>query len=354
MKQNIDLEQRLKHHKLFASIDSGQLRQIISRSQLAYSGPDQLIPIRENNGNMLVLLDGEIKIQKASQAGKTSLLIADTPVPAVLNCVAHDTRITTMGDCRWIWLDSGIIDASLAWREIVYSRPAVKTDQSRHIPLITQTNAFRKLTLDCVAEAFSRMQRIDVGKGRDIVREGDLGDAYYLLDSGSADVLQTDTGDGKPHLVRKLKAGDGFGEESLIQKQSRNATVKMTSDGTVLKLAAHDFSELVQPSLIESISPQDAHAILTQSRIQLVDCRYDFEYEQLRLPGAILVPLHNLRNNVNRFSKDTLHLVYCDKERRSQAAVFLLQERGIKAKYIEGGIGNWPYRIDHNELKMSD
>ena len=330
-------------------MNEAQLQKALVNVTITCTSQGGMIPTESHVGHVLVLLEGEIKITRQSEHRRASIHIADPAMPSVITSIDNECHVTALTECCWIWINSSIIDASLAWREIIQTKPALDAQQVQLAPLITQTNAFRKLTLDSVADAFARMKRIEVRGGTDIVQQGEKGDAYYLLDSGSADVLQTNPKTGKKERVRQLYPGDGFGEEALLQDGQRNATVRMTSDSVVLKLMAHDFEELVRPSLVLSINARKARELLRNRQAELIDCRYALEYDQYRIPGARLIPLQTLRDNIHRFSRNRSYLIYCHHERRSQAAVFLLQERGIHARYIEGGIVRWPFEIDDSE-----
>jgi rhodanese-related sulfurtransferase len=73
------------------------------------------------------------------------------------------------------------------------------------------------------------------------------------------------------------------------------------------------------------------------------------EFEESRIPGAKLVPLDRLRQDVTTIDPDFAYIVYCRSGRRSKAAAFLMKERGIKAFSLAGGIKEWPYSVELNE-----
>jgi CRP-like cAMP-binding protein len=64
--------------------------------------------------------------------------------------------------------------------------------------------------------------------GETIIAEGEAGDTAFLIISGSVEV--TIESSGKAKNVGTLKAGDVFGEMSLIDPGPRSATVKAVSD----------------------------------------------------------------------------------------------------------------------------
>jgi predicted MFS family arabinose efflux permease len=70
-----------------------------------------------------------------------------------------------------------------------------------------------------------RAQEVQVAAGTVVVREGDAGDAYYLVQGGQLEVSVQ----GNPARV-VLGPGDGFGEIALLRDVPRTATVRATED----------------------------------------------------------------------------------------------------------------------------
>ena len=76
-------------------------------------------------------------------------------------------------------------------------------------------------------------------KGDVIVREGEKGDIFYLIESGSVDVFKKDARD-KP--ITTLKSGQFFGERALLTEDVRQATCIATEDVKCLFLMRQDFN----------------------------------------------------------------------------------------------------------------
>ena len=77
-----------------------------------------------------------------------------------------------------------------------------------------------------------------------IIREGDVGDAFYLLESGAAVVYRRDSGD---RVVHRYKKGDYFGELALLDDKPRAASVAATEDVKVATLGKEGFLRLLGP-----------------------------------------------------------------------------------------------------------
>ncbi len=70
--------------------------------------------------------------------------------------------------------------------------------------------------------------------GEDIVRQGDVGDCMFVVQSGRVEVIQA-TDMGEQHLAF-LEAGDFFGEMAVFEKETRSATVRATGEARALKV----------------------------------------------------------------------------------------------------------------------
>lgn len=86
--------------------------------------------------------------------------------------------------------------------------------------------------LTMVADLFS----IREYKAGDVVFcEGDVGDAMYVIAQGSVEILRNNPA-GEQVQIAVLDALQFFGEMSLIDKEYRSATVRTTTDATLLQL----------------------------------------------------------------------------------------------------------------------
>lgn len=73
--------------------------------------------------------------------------------------------------------------------------------------------------------------------GHELFREGEAGDAVYVLRSGSVEVLAQVSGD-KREVVSRFGPGDFFGEMSVIEFKPRSATAHATTPVVVYRIPA--------------------------------------------------------------------------------------------------------------------
>ena len=73
-----------------------------------------------------------------------------------------------------------------------------------------------------------------------ICRNGDPGDAMYLIDLGKVHISVTDA-DGHVVTLAKLGPGDFFGEMSMLDRRGRSADATVIQDARLAKLTRDDF-----------------------------------------------------------------------------------------------------------------
>jgi putative ABC transport system ATP-binding protein len=104
--------------------------------------------------------------------------------------------------------------------------------------------------LSLVAE---KMQPRPFQRGDVLVRQGDMGEHFFLLRDGEVEVRVTD-GQGE-RVVSTLDAGRYFGERSLITGEQRNATIVATGPGKAYALDKPNFESALSatPTLKEQL-----------------------------------------------------------------------------------------------------
>ena len=85
--------------------------------------------------------------------------------------------------------------------------------------------------------------------GEAVVREGEIGDCMFALQTGRLEVLRT--GKGGEVRLGTLKAGDVFGEMAIFESEVRSATVRALGEARVLTIDRRTFLRRVHedPSL---------------------------------------------------------------------------------------------------------
>ena len=122
----------------------------------------------------------------------------------------------------------------------------------RQLALLRNIAMFAPLPSVDLERLARQLDRIVTPGGTDVIRQGDVGDRFYVIDEGSFEVLV----DGQ--RVNTLGEGAFFGEIALLQDVPRTATVRAAGAGAVWALDQEEFLRTVT-GLPQSESA--AHAI---------------------------------------------------------------------------------------------
>jgi rhodanese-related sulfurtransferase len=90
-----------------------------------------------------------------------------------------------------------------------------------------------------------------------------------------------------------------------------------------------------------SITPEQAAAGLAVRELVLVDVRQTFEVERGRIPGAIIIPLGELRGRLPELGRDRPVAFLCHSGARSTRATGIAIKAGYDAVNVRGGMIGW-------------
>lgn len=93
---------------------------------------------------------------------------------------------------------------------------------------------------------------------------------------------------------------------------------------------------------LESITPKELEAMLQQPNLQVVDVRTPQEYARDHVPGAINVPLDNIRQRWTELDPNKETVLYCGVAYRSYLAYRVLKQQGFMLLCnMSGGFSSW-------------
>ena len=98
-----------------------------------------------------------------------------------------------------------------------------------------------------------------------------------------------------------------------------------------------------------NITAEEAKEIMdTEEGYIILDVRTQDEFDESRIPGAILIPHDEITEKAEDLltDKNQLILVYCRSGRRSKLAAEVLVELGYTNIKEFGGIIDWPYETE--------
>lgn len=182
---------------------------------------------------------------------------------------------------------------------------------------------------------FSKFEEVKYESGDAVITQGEKGDYFYVIQAGRAKVERS-AGD-KTAILAELKPGDNFGQDALVVDTPRNATVTMTSKGTLMRLSEPDFQSLLMSPVIETVSMDEVREMIQQGdpKTYIIDVRTPKEMEDDKIPGSLNVPLLLLRKNLGKLKKDAIYVTVCDGGKRAELGAYQLNEEGFTAYVLK-------------------
>ncbi len=147
--------------------------------------------------------------------------------------VTHDSRILDVAD-RIVNMVDGNIVSDVVLRDALFICEFLKT-----------VELFNRLTPAEIANVAERMRRRRYAPGEFVIRQGEIGEEFFLVRSGTAAV--TAEAPGQPERqIAILGIGQVIGEMALFSGEPRNATVRAVEELETFYLSKKDFQEALQ------------------------------------------------------------------------------------------------------------
>jgi len=292
----------------------------------------------------IYLLDGELALTDDKGEKKIIKSGTDTSKHPVANFQPRKHLAVANGPCKITRVDSDLLDILLTWDqmsgievgEITSNETEEEDSGDDWMTRILQSQAFHQVPPANIQAIFMRMQELPVKTGESIIKQGDDGDYYYIIKNGKCKVTRPSK-TGAELILATLSDGDAFGEEALLTEAKRNANIIMTTDGVLMRLSKEDFNELLKEPNLTWTSGEEAENMVKEGA-EWIDVRLDSEFKNNGIEGSKNIPLFMLRMKADSLDPNKDYILYCDSGRRSSAAAFLLNERGIKAYCLKGGL----------------
>lgn len=294
-------------------------------------GKDYLFVIE---GSLNIITSGEIRcIDGPEETRKAPIVLEPTP---------STSTIVARSNCIICHADRQMLDDLISWDEFVHMMEDTDEALAHTLDKVRNSLVFRRMPLELVETAFSRMHNLEVKKGEAAISIGEEGNSYYIITKGSAEVYQLGLYDDEPQKIADLQEGDAFGCDALISGSTRSETVVMKEDSTLSVLDKSDFDELISNPLIKKVNQKVAKSMFETDYIP-IDVRYAEEYDDSHIPNAILLPLFELRNRMDELDKSKKYISYCHAGSRSSVATLILTQNHFDVVSLEGGMRDWEF-----------
>ena len=320
------------------------LSKVIEKASLKEYGKGSIVFKRGRElKESLYLVSGHIDLID-SQFAITPITNEDDSHKVPLNSVSP-TKVSAVAKSPVVILsvESDFSDLVLAWSESGNEEPLQALsanvehaefelpEESDWMSCLLQSPFFNKIPPGNIRQLFMRFKSQKVFANEVVIKDGERGDFFYVLETGSA-VVQDKQG----NILAALRPGDYFGEEALVGDTTRNATVKMLTPGKLMCLEKNDFVTLLQEPIRQFITYEElAKNLAAQNSLQIIDVRLPLERRFQSVPLSRNIPLSQLRKNLPSLDQSYIYVVTDDAGRRADVAAQLLNQAGYETLILQ-------------------
>ena len=298
------------------------------------------VPRARGNSDHLFLISGSVRIGGEDDQAAAAIGAGTADAARAL---PRDHELHCLTSIEMLTVDPGLLDVLLTWDQqngaltldSIESGTAASDDD--WMIRLLQTHLFQQLPAANLQSVFLRMREMEVAAGQLIVRQGAPGDDFYMIKSGRC-LITREVAGRPPIRLAEFESGACFGEESLLSNAPRNANVTMLTSGRLMRLAKHDFRELMVAPVLRELDWQTAKQQVESGRARWLDVRVTSESRHNTLENCLNLPLHLLRLRIEMLDPSMRYIAVCDTGRRSSVAAFILAQKGFDASLLRGGL----------------
>ncbi|VDN57001.1 unnamed protein product [Dracunculus medinensis] len=192
----------------------------------------------EPGDRLFVAGEGELQVSREG----TVLSTMSPPVVfgelAILYNCTRTASVQALTDVQ-LW----VLDRS------VFQMITMRLGMERHAQLmafLNKVSLFENLSEDRISKIADVLDQEYYAGDNYIIREGERGDTFFIINSGQVRVTQQIENEPEPREIRILKQGDFFGEKALLSEEVRTANVIAMNPGVeVLTLDRESFTKLI-------------------------------------------------------------------------------------------------------------
>jgi len=299
----------------------------------------------DSNDDHIFLFEGEVELREGSRPIKTIRAGTEESRRALAHIIPRDFSAVAKTDVTVISVNSDLLDLMLTWDQTGSFQVEdldMQTNDDDWMSRILQTEAFHRIPPTNIQAIFTTLEDVSYKPGDIVIKQDDPGDYFYIIKSGRCMVTRKMPGQPKEIKLAELRAGDSFGEEALISDATRNATIVMLTSGTLSRLSKKQFLELLNEPMLEKVDYSTARAKVDSGDADWLDVRLPAEHASAHIRDDLNIPLIFLRMKAATLNQGKHYVVYCDTERRSSSASYLLNQRGFNTSVLINGVKDIP------------
>ena len=336
----------LNNYQPLDSLSPENLKEIASKLEaVELKNGDSVFEEGDKDDSHIFLHTGNVDLVKGGKSLKTIEAGTADAKTAIAHIIPRNFSCVACSDAVIYKVDAELLDMMLAWNQTgSFSVEELSTDAEDDdwMTRILQTESFRRIPPANIQAIFTSLEDIEVNVGDSIIRQGAPGDYFYIIKSGRCMVTRKMPGQDKEIKLADLSPGSTFGEEALISDATRNASIVMLSNGVLSRLSKEDFLKLLNEPMIDKVDYTTAKLKVNNGEAEWLDVRLPAEFESAHIKYATHMPLIFLRMKLQELDAMKNYILYCDTERRSSSASYILGEKGFKTSVLMNGLKDVP------------
>ena len=226
----------------------GAARQALAAHLMEQSFPKHARVLDEGEpaDRLFLIEEGEVEVSIQTPDGRAPLSRLSEgemfgEVGLLLPARRRTARVTALSPLRTSSLRSRhlaeVLDEYPESREVLVEA----ADQALVRSFVKCTRPFERLTPERLHYLGERLKPLDFEAGTTVFRQGDPGDACYLVRRGVVEVIRQEPAG--PRTVARLEAGEIVGESALLTSTPRDASLQVVERAELLALRRDDLIE---------------------------------------------------------------------------------------------------------------
>lgn len=336
----------LNNYQPLDSLSPENLKEIAEKLEVVELKKDDAVFNEGDKDDRHIFLHrGSVDLIKAGKTLKTITAGSADAKAALAHIIPRNFSCTASSDAVIFKIGADLLDMMLAWHQTGSFQVEELSNNEFDddwMTRILQTEVFRRIPPANIQAIFSSLEDVTVDIGDSIIKQGEAGDYFYIIKSGRCMVTQKDPDQDREIKIAELQEGNTFGEEALISDTQRNASIVMLSKGLLSRLSKENFLQLLNEPVIEKIDYAAATVKVNNGAADWIDVRLPAEYASAHIKGAKHIPLILLRMKIQELDPMKNYILYCDTERRSSSASYILNDKGFNTTVLSNGIKEAP------------
>lgn len=244
MKLQEKIKEVLKKSPLFSECEDEILEEFIKKSEIRRYPPDfEIVKEGESGESLFFIIEGKVEVFTERNERKFLDILKSGDFFGEFSFFTGGRRFATVKTkeettCLEITKKAfeEISEKHPNFMKVVFDFYKIRVLDA----LLAHTYLFSNLRPHERKEILSFFEPLIVEEGKEIIKEGEEGDALYVIKDGTAEVFTVDAF-GNEVFLAELGEGDFFGEVALITKKPRTATVRAKTKMRLLRIKKEDF-----------------------------------------------------------------------------------------------------------------